>query len=111
MEIPWASSIREFNRLGVNMLLYWEALRLSIERGCRMFDFGRSTRDGGTYRFKAQWGAAPRPLHWHYWLRRDGELPGLTPSNPKYRLAIAAWQRLPVWVSRLVGPSIVKYLP
>ena len=38
-------SNRDFNRYGVNMLLYWEALKFSIESGCRVFDFGRSTRD------------------------------------------------------------------
>ena len=111
VEIPWASSIRDYNRIGVNMLLYWEALKWAIEQGYRRFDFGRSTRDGGTYRFKAQWGARPRQLYWHYWLRGGGALPALTPSNPKYRLAIATWQRLPVPITRLLGPHLVKYLP
>ncbi len=110
-EIPWASSLREHNRLGVNMLLYWEALKSSIERGSRVFDFGRSTRGGGTYRFKAQWGAEERPLYWYYWLREGGELPALTPSNPRYRAAIAVWRRLPVALTRLLGPPIVRNLP
>lgn len=111
MEIPWASSLREFNRSGVNMLLYWEVLKLAIERGNRVFDFGRSTVGGGTYRFKQQWGAKPRPLHWHYWLRDGGEPPRLNPDNPKYRLAIRAWQRLPLPVTTWLGPKIVRNLP
>ncbi len=110
-EIPWASSLRRFNRLGVNMLLYWEVLRACVERGVRVFDFGRSTVDAGTYRFKRQWGAEPHQLHWHYWLPPGAELPQLTPSNPRYQLAIAVWKRLPIAVANLVGPSVVKYLP
>lgn len=111
LEIPWAASIRDYNRFGVNMALYWAALRYAIEQGCRVFDFGRSTVDSGTYRFKKQWGATPRPLFWHYWLGTGGELPQLTPNNPKYRLAIAAWQWMPLFAANRLGPALVKYLP
>lgn len=111
LEIPWASSLREFNRAGVNMQLYWSVLEQAIRDGVRQFDFGRSSVDGGTYRFKAQWGAEPRQLYWHYWLADGRELPGLTPSNPRFALAIGAWKRLPVWAANLIGPRVVRYLP
>ncbi|MEO8443854.1 MAG: FemAB family XrtA/PEP-CTERM system-associated protein [Gammaproteobacteria bacterium] len=110
-EIPWASSLRSVNRLGVNMLLYWACLQRAIERGSTVFDFGRSTVDSGTYQFKRQWGAEPVPHYWHYWLRGGGELPRLNPSNPKFALAIAAWQRLPLWLANGLGPHIVRNLP
>ena len=51
-----ASASKEFHSLSANTLLYWEMLRFSIERGFRPFDFGRSTRDAGTFHFKRQWG-------------------------------------------------------
>ena len=111
MEIPWASSLQEYNRLGVNMLLYWHALQAAVEAGCRVFDFGRSSVDSGTYRFKKQRGAQPRQLYWHYWLAEGRPLPNLTPTNPRYRLAIQAWQRLPVTVANWLGPRIVRNLP
>ena len=111
IELPWASSIREFNRFGVNMLLYWEAMRFAIDNNFARFDFGRSTRDGGTYRFKKQWGASPEQLYWHYWLKDGREMPALSPSNPKFRLAIRMWQSLPVPVANALGPLIVKHLP
>jgi serine/alanine adding enzyme len=75
LEIPWASSLRQANRLAPNMLLYWSVLKYACESGYRVFDFARSSPDAGTYRFKQQWGASPLPLHWHYWLAHDGELP------------------------------------
>jgi FemAB-related protein (PEP-CTERM system-associated) len=111
LEIPWASSLREFNALGINMLMYWEVLRLAIERGYAVFDFGRSTVDSGTYRFKKQWGAEARPLYWHYWLDAGRDMPRLNPGNPKYRMAIAMWQRLPLFVANKLGPLLVKNLP
>ena len=111
MEVPWASTLRSANALNANMELYWQMLSHACGEGCQVFDFGRSSRDSATYRFKKQWGAEPLQLHWNYWLAGGGELPRLNPDNPKYRLAIAAWQRLPIWATRLIGPRLVKYLP
>lgn len=111
LEIPWASTLKEVNRLSVNMLLYWEVLRFAINTGYKRFDFGRCTRGSGTYRFKSQWGANEKQLYWHYWLRDGSKLPGLNPDNPKFRLAISVWQRLPLFVANLLGPPIVKNLP
>jgi FemAB-related protein (PEP-CTERM system-associated) len=111
LEIPWASSLRSYNHSGPNMLLYWNALELACERGYRYFDFGRSTPGEGTYRFKEQWGARPVQLYWHYWMRNGGHVPQLNPKNPKYRMAIKIWQRLPVSLTKLIGPGIVKNLP
>lgn len=111
MEIPWASTLREVNKIGVNMFLYWEVLKYSIEQGFDVFDFGRSSVDSGTFRFKKQWGAKPKQLYWHYWMRDGGELPQLNPNNPKYQLAIKLWQKLPLFVTKLLGPMIVKNLP
>jgi serine/alanine adding enzyme len=86
-------------------------LRYACEQGYRIFDFGRSTRDSGTYRFKQQWGAKPVQLEWHYWLRDGQPLPELNPQNPKFSFAIETWKRLPLPLTTLIGPRISKYLP
>jgi len=111
LEIPWASALREFNRFSPNMLLYWSVLEFACTRGYRVFDFGRSTPGEGTFKFKEQWGAAPHPLYWYYWLPEGTEMPQVNPKNPKYQAAIAVWQRLPLAVTRVLGPKIVKYIP
>lgn len=111
MEVPWASTLRRAHAANTNMALYWHMLQHACNQGCRSFDFGRSTRDAPTYRFKKQWGAEPVPLYWHYWLAGGGELPRLNPDNPKYRLAIGAWKHLPVWLTQIIGPPIVRNLP
>jgi len=110
-EIPWASSLREYNRIGVNMLMYWEVLKLSIIKGSKAFDFGRSTLDSGTYRFKKQWGASPHQLYWYYWLRNGEHIPVMNPTNPKYRMAIKVWKKLPLTIANMLGPPVVKNLP
>lgn len=111
LEIPWASSLREYNSHSPNMLLYSSVLQFACENGYEVFDFGRSTPGEGTYKFKEQWGAKPLQLHWHYWLSNGGKLPELNPRNPKYRAVIAAWKKLPLWFTNLVGPKIVRNIP
>lgn len=111
LEIPWASSSRKYNKLGVNMLLYWEVLKFAIDNGYHIFDFGRSSIDSGTYRFKKQWGAEPKQLYLHYWLTEHATVPELNPDNPKYKWAIRIWRRLPVRLTCLIGPQLVKNLP
>lgn len=111
VEVPWASSIRGFNQLCPNHMLYWEAIRLAIERGFSKFDFGRSTPNGGTYNFKKQWGALPIGLHWQYLMNDKGQIPDLSPANPRYRMAVRAWQHLPVSIAKILGPWIVRNIP
>ncbi|MCA9743957.1 MAG: FemAB family PEP-CTERM system-associated protein [Deferribacteres bacterium] len=111
IEIPWASSLREYNRLAANMLVYWQSLKVAIENGFKIFDFGRSTPGEGTYKFKAQWGAEPLDLNWEYWLPEGQQIPDISPKNDKYQKAIRLWQKLPVPLTKVIGPSIVRNIP
>ena len=111
LEIPWASSLRRANPLGVNMLLYRRTLGEAVARGYRHFDFGRSTVGESTWRFKRQWGAVQRQLYWHYWTSDGEDMVGPSADSPKFRVAIAAWKRLPVALTRRLGPSLVRGLP
>lgn len=111
IEIPWASSNKDFKALCPNNMLYWEAIRFAIKKGFKKFDFGRSTPGEGTYKFKEQWGAKPVPLFWQYLLADGSELPEINTKNPKYEMAITIWQKLPVWLTRAVGPRIVRSIP
>ncbi|MEK7762030.1 MAG: FemAB family XrtA/PEP-CTERM system-associated protein [Nitrospirota bacterium] len=111
LEIPWAASDKRFSRLAPNMLLYGAVLEFACREGFKEFDFGRSSVDSGTYRFKAQWGAQSHQLYWYYWVSEGRAIPELNPDNPKFKAAIAVWQRLPLPVANLIGPHLVKYLP
>jgi FemAB-related protein (PEP-CTERM system-associated) len=111
LEVPWAAATAAGKRLSINMRMYWEMMRFAIHAGIETFDFGRSTADSGTYRFKAQWGAEPTQLHWHYWLPAGRPIPKLNQSNPKYARAAAAWRRLPLWFANFLGPHIARNLP
>ena len=111
IEVPWVSTVREMNVHFVNTRLYWEQLRYAVAAGYRTFDFGRSSLDAGTFQFKRQWGAEPVQLYWQYWLAPGRGMPGLTPTSPKFRLAVRAWQHLPLTLANRLGPRLVKDLP
>jgi FemAB-related protein (PEP-CTERM system-associated) len=91
-----------------NDFMYWEVMRSAARHGCRLFDFGRSKQGTGAFAFKKNWGFAPQPLVHRCKLRPGAKIPDLNPLNPKYRLFIAAWQRLPLPVANLLGPHIVR---
>jgi FemAB-related protein (PEP-CTERM system-associated) len=109
--IPWASTLREYNRLNPNMLLYWNFLKFSSNNGFLNFDFGRSTEGESTYRFKKQWGAQPIPLIWyslHKNYRRKDETEKKE-SNTR-NIAASTWKKLPLPVATYIGPHLRKYI-
>lgn len=110
LDIPWASSLQEFNKLCVNHGLYWHILRHACLTGHNLFYFGRSTRDSGPHHFKRQWGSVEVPLYW-YGLDRSGT-PLTSTGTPQesFGLAIRLWQRLPVGIARWLGPVLISRL-
>jgi len=108
---PWAASLREYNRIKVNNLLYWRAIEYACDNGFEYLDFGRSTRDTGTDIFKRQWGAEPVQLYYQYYLNKAREVPVVDANNNKYEKAIHLWKKMPLRVTNLVGPRVVQYLP
>lgn len=109
-QVPSASALREFNHTSANMWMYCQLLLRSMARGSLRFDFGRSSEGSGTYNFKRQWGAEPEPTVWQYHVRK-GDMGSMRPDNPKNQRRIAIWQKLPVWLTRVVGPRIVRGIP
>ncbi|MGH8495256.1 MAG: FemAB family XrtA/PEP-CTERM system-associated protein [Gammaproteobacteria bacterium] len=106
----YGGGTREARRVAGNDFLYWELMRRACERGVRTFDFGRSKVDSGSYRFKKHWGFEAQPLFYEYYLVRAAGLPDLSPANPKYRLLIECWKRLPLPLTRRLGPLLARNL-
>ena len=112
MEVPWAATLRSVNPLSVNMRLYWELLRHSIDSRCASFDFGRCTVGSGTYRFKSQWGAMPKQLYWYSRLfgSKSDFAESRRPGGDMSAL-VNVWKRLPVPIASWIGARISARLP
>jgi FemAB-related protein (PEP-CTERM system-associated) len=111
VEIPWAATLVKYNSLCPNNLLYWSVLEHYCLAGAKCFDFGRCTIGESTYQFKKQWGAQPVKLYYQYWARPGLAFTPVTPDNPKYKWRVGLWKKLPLWVTRIIGPYISRNLP
>jgi FemAB-related protein (PEP-CTERM system-associated) len=107
----WLGSRAKFRRQYAGYVLYWELIKNACERGLKRFHLGRSTVQSGGEWFKKKWNAYPTQLYWQYVLRTRGDVPQLNVANPRYRLAIKAWQQLPVPVTQILGPMIARSIP
>ena len=108
-EMTWASALRKYNRMAPNMLLYWSFMEKAIERGADLFNFGRCTPDGGTHRFKRQWGGADTRLPWLEWDRHgSGER---SADSWAYGTATRVWKHLPLPLANRIGPFLSRHIP
>ena len=106
----YAGDAERARELAANDFKYWELMRRSCQRGIKVFDYGRSKVDAGSYSFKKNWGFEPRPLHYEYRLYKTDGIPQNNPNNPKYKLMISAWRRMPIGLANFLGPFIVRNL-
>jgi FemAB-related protein (PEP-CTERM system-associated) len=100
-----------FNAFAPNNYMYFELMRWAGQNGYKTFDFGRSKLGSGSYEFKAHWGMREEVLPYQIILIKRKDLPNFSPTNPKYKLAIKMWQKLPLSVTRAIGPSLLKLVP
>lgn len=110
IEVTWASSLREFNKLSPNMLLYATMMENAIGRGVRVFNFGRSTPGAATHKFKQQWGGVDIPLPWASW-SRGGNAGTPSADGAGLRMAQTVWKRMPLFLANQLGPVLSRQLP
>jgi len=111
VQICWAATLVEYNKLCPNNLLYWFVMKHYCLAGASCFDFGRTTVGSTQHKFKKQWGSQPVQLHYQYWIRPGHKLSLVNPYNPKYKNKVEMWKKLPLWLTRLAGPYISRNLP
>jgi serine/alanine adding enzyme len=103
-------SLREFNKRCANYLLYWRMIESAAQRGLKTFDMGRSEAGSTQLKFKENWGTREVPLFYNYQLLRTKSIPTMSPRDPKFRIASAVWSRLPVAVTKIIGPRLISGL-
>jgi len=106
-----AAADTRFNALGPNTFMYFDHLQWAGQNGFQLFDFGRSKKGTGVFEFKRHWDTVQRELPYEMILVRRKTLPNFSPANPKFDLAIRIWKRLPLIITRLLGPRLVRLFP
>lgn len=107
----YGASDPALNRMNPNNFMYYDLMSRCGARGLRSFDFGRSKKGSGSYAFKAHWGMREEELPYEVLLVERKEMPNFSPVNPKYDLAIRVWRRLPLWLTRKLGPYLNRQFP
>ncbi|MFH1561832.1 MAG: FemAB family XrtA/PEP-CTERM system-associated protein [Nitrospirota bacterium] len=108
---PWTASNKDFLDLAPNNLFYWECIKYYHENGLAHFNIGRSIKHSGTFNFKKNIGAVPKQLYYQYYLNKAKGMPEIDVNNPKFSVCIKIWQKLPIWLTKMIGPGIIKYVP
>jgi FemAB-related protein (PEP-CTERM system-associated) len=103
-------SLRAFNRRNPNYLLYWTMMEKSAALGMKWFDMGRSRVGSPQLAFKSNWNPREVPLTYNYFLRKLDAIPDLDPRNAKFRMQIALWRKMPLVVTKAVGPRLITGL-
>jgi FemAB-related protein (PEP-CTERM system-associated) len=107
----YGASDERYNAQAPATYMYYDLMRSAGKAGYTIFDFGRSKVESGSTHFKSHWGLQERPLPYEILLVQRKELPNFTPTNPLYQYPIRLWQKLPLPVTRTVGPYFIKLFP
>ncbi len=111
MHTYYAASDSRYNAQAPNTYMYFDHLRWAGQSGYRTFDFGRCKRGTGTFEFKRHWGGEMRELPYEVLLVKRKDLPNFSPLNPRFQTAIKVWQNLPLPLTRLLGPRLIRLFP
>ncbi len=108
----FVGATRRANQVSAFNFIYLTLAEKAVERGLRVFDFGRSRVDNsGSFNFKRFQGFEPTPLQYQCLTLSGAKQPDLTPSNPKLRLIRKLWPRLPFAVAVRMGQWGSKHVP
>ena len=104
----YAGSRRESFGLAANDVMYWELMRSACRRGLRQFDFGRSKQGTGAFDYKRHWGFDPEPLRYRVHAGAPHSFSEHSVDDAGVRLLRWGWQRLPLSLTKLLGPPLVR---
>jgi FemAB-related protein (PEP-CTERM system-associated) len=111
MQPYYVGSLDEAKGLAANNYLWWELIKLGAVSGYKTFDFGRSKKESGNFDFKKKWNPHIESLNYQVRLVRRTEIPNFSPTNPKFEMATSIWKKLPLGLTRTVGPRLVRWFP
>jgi FemAB-related protein (PEP-CTERM system-associated) len=107
----YGGSLSAYRNLAPNDFMYWELMCFGAVNGYKIFDFGRSKKDTGSFDFKRHWGFEPRPLPCFYYQVGTKEISDTAALNSQLQWAIKLWRRLPLRLTMALGPRIAPHLP
>lgn len=106
-----AAADTRLNALAPNTFMYFDHLRWAGQNGYALFDFGRTKKGTGVFDFKRHWNTEMRELPYEIVLIKRRQLPDFSPLNPRFELAIRCWKKVPLPITRMLGPRLIELFP
>jgi len=108
--IYWWGGVSDpkFRHLNATDILLWKIIEWGHESGFAGLNLGRTRYGTGIYHFKKGWGGIEIPLVDFVYHAESKDASTPDPSEGKYQFLTKLWSRLPVCISRRLGPRIIK---
>ena len=84
--------------------MYWQLMQYGLKNNLPIFDFGRSPVGSGAYLFKKNLGFTPREMQYSYLPLKGQSVPELDQENSLVQQLTSIWSKLPVPLTRMLGP-------
>jgi serine/alanine adding enzyme len=108
----WAVTQKEYRKLSPNGVLTWDILQYGCKNNYKIFDFGRSEWNTGSFNFKQKWGEPQiQPIFMQYFMNRGGAAPNISRLSVKGKLFSRIWRSVPLTLSIKIGPYIRRHIP
>jgi FemAB-related protein (PEP-CTERM system-associated) len=107
----YAGALQEYYKDSPNNFMYWSLISQSCDEGFRCFDFGRSKRETGSFKFKSSWSMKVMQLPYRYQLIGATEVPQMSSVDAKFRMPVSLWKRLPFPWTKVLGPQLIRWIP
>lgn len=106
----WHGATLDARTLRSNEVAYFRLMGHARERGCDVFDFGRSKVGTGPAAWKKSWGWEGQPLTYATRAAEGREPRDINPLSPQYQRKVELWKRLPLALANIIGPHIARGL-
>jgi FemAB-related protein (PEP-CTERM system-associated) len=110
----WSGLLQEHYNLSTSYLLAWEAIKYAHKNEHRWVDLGRCQKNSGGYEFKKQFGGSCQQLYQQFYLNGIDLPPNVgseMKDDPKFRIFINVWRKLPQRLTEVLGPELRKQMP
>lgn len=106
----WQGSALAARAMQSNEVAYFRLMSHARDRGCTIFDFGRSKVGTGPAAWKKTWGWEGEPLTYAMRAAPGEEPRDINPLSPQYQRKVDLWKKLPLPIASLIGPYIARGL-
>jgi hypothetical protein len=89
----------------------WACIEEALVRGLARCDLGRSNRTSSQAETKREWGGREQDLFYCVAVEPGRIEAGSAQESRSMRLASTLWKRLPLGLTRAIGPALARELP